>query len=102
MKRCRLTWLMVMLLGILALVSPIAIAADSKQNEPPPDPKWNLVRGHCSPCHSMRLVTQQRLDRLNWEWVMEDMVKKYGATWISKALQKEIIDYLVEHYGPDK
>jgi hypothetical protein len=59
-----------------------------------------VVRGHCSVCHSYRLVEQQSLDRANWDWVMDDMIDKYGATWIDPALRARIVDYLVEHHGP--
>jgi hypothetical protein len=61
-----------------------------------------VVRGHCSVCHSFRLVEQQRLDRANWDWVMEDMIVKYGATWIDERLREQMVDYLVEHYGPQR
>jgi hypothetical protein len=56
---------------------------------------------YCSACHSLELVQSQRLTRPDWEWVMEDMVGKYGGSWITPQEQKQIIDYLVEHYGPD-
>ena len=62
----------------------------------------DVVRGHCSVCHSYRLVEQQRLDRANWEWVMDDMIDKYGATWIDPGLREAIVDYLVEHQGPER
>ncbi len=61
-----------------------------------------LAIQHCSVCHSFQLVESQRLNRANWEWVMDDMVNKYGAVWISKEDQERIIDYLVERYGPEK
>jgi hypothetical protein len=61
----------------------------------------DVVRGHCSVCHSYRLVEQQRLDRANWDWVMDDMIDKYGATWIDPSLRERIVDYLVAHHGPD-
>jgi hypothetical protein len=61
-----------------------------------------VVRGHCSVCHSYRLVEQQRLDRANWDWVMDDMIDKYGATWIDPALRERIVDYLVQHHGPER
>ncbi len=44
----------------------------------------------------------QRLDRATWEWVVSDMVDKYGASWITEEQQKIIIDYLVENYGPNR
>ena len=87
-------------LGCAAMVH-VAWAAQNKLVLPEKQ-AWEVVRGNCSPCHSMRLVTQQRLDRNNWEWVMEDMIKKFGATWISPELRAIIVDYLVQHYGPKK
>jgi hypothetical protein len=62
----------------------------------------DVVRGHCSVCHSYDLVEQQRLDRANWDWVMDDMIDKYGATWIDPSLRERIVDYLVAHHGPDR
>ncbi|HEY7520603.1 MAG TPA: hypothetical protein VIE36_20120 [Methylomirabilota bacterium] len=62
----------------------------------------DVVRGHCSVCHSYGLVEQQRLDRANWDWVMDDMIDKYGATWIDPRLRQRIVDYLVEHHGPER
>jgi hypothetical protein len=47
-------------------------------------------------------VEQQRLDRANWEWVMDDMIDKYGATWIDPVLRERIVDYLVEHHGRER
>jgi hypothetical protein len=61
-----------------------------------------VVQGHCSVCHSYSLVEQQRLDRANWDWVMDDMIDKYGATWIDPALRERIVDYLVRHHGPER
>ncbi len=61
-----------------------------------------LTREYCSACHSFQLVEKQRLNRATWEWVMEDMTIKFGAGWITKEEQKVIIEYLVQHYGPDE
>lgn len=59
-----------------------------------------LFETHCSACHSLELPRSQHLDRDTWRWVMDDMVNKYGATWITEKQQERILDYLVEHYGP--
>ena len=82
-------------------------AATSAPVQPPPptDEKLSadkLARRNCSVCHSFQLVESQRLNRATWEWVMDDMVNKFGAVWISQDDQARIIDYLVEHYGPEK
>lgn len=61
-----------------------------------------VVQGHCGVCHSYQLVEQQRLNRANWQWVMDDMIDKYGATWIDPPLRERIVDYLVEHHGPEQ
>lgn len=60
------------------------------------------VRGHCGVCHSYELVEAQRLDRANWEWVLDDMIGRFGATWITPPLRQAIVDYLVEHHGPTR
>jgi hypothetical protein len=76
-----------------------ASAASIRRPEPlPPE----VVRGHCSVCHSYQLVEAQRLDRANWDWVMEDMIVKFGAAWINDDLRARIVDYLVEHHGPER
>jgi len=83
-------------------VAPSAVRAQTggtgqpKAEPLPPE----VVRGHCSVCHSYSLVEQQRLNRANWEWVMDDMIDKYGATWIDAALRERIVDYLAKHHGP--
>jgi len=33
---------------------------------------------------------------------MEDMIIKFGAGWITQEEQIVIIEYLVQHYGPDE
>lgn len=89
--------------GPFGASSPLpARAADpaTASRRPPLPPE--TVRGHCSVCHSFELVEQQRLDRANWDWVMEDMIVKYGATWIDEEFRARLVDYLVEHYGPER
>jgi hypothetical protein len=97
---------LVALAGPLAAPSPFQAPADAQTARTAPPGAEALpaavVRGHCSVCHSYRLVEQQRLDRANWDWVMDDMIDKYGATWIDPALRERIVDYLVEHHGPQR
>ena len=60
----------------------------------------HTVRGHCGVCHSYELVEAPQLDRANWDWVVDDMIGRFGATWIGPELREAIVDYLVEHHGP--
>lgn len=61
-----------------------------------------LFQTHCGACHSLELPRSQRLDRSTWRWVVDDMVNKFGATWITEQQQQVIVDYLAENYGPDR
>jgi hypothetical protein len=93
----------------LVLMGPFGVPFGLVQAEPAPSRGEReaplppeTVRGHCSVCHSFQVVESQQLDRANWEWVMEDMIVKYGATWIDDGLRERIVDYLVEHHGPSR
>ena len=59
-----------------------------------------LFEGICSACHSLDLPRSQRLTRPDWEWVLEDMVKKFGCP-INEEQGALILEYLVEFHGPD-
>lgn len=90
-----------------ALVAHTCTALADQVPSPPPPVSADasakqLFETHCGACHSLDLPRSQRLDRNTWRWVMDDMVNKYGATWITDAQQTRIIEYLVEHYGPDR
>ena len=115
MNACRWLSCLVLLIGMLCFSWLFIAASEKKQHSqeadsalvqkpeiadenPGPDV---LTHEYCAACHSFRLVEAQRLNRATWEWVMEDMVEKFGAGWITLDEQKIIIDYLVEHYGPE-
>ena len=59
-----------------------------------------LFRAYCGACHSLELATAQRLDRSNWEWVMDDMIEEYGGAWITGDERDRLVEYLVEQHGP--
>lgn len=61
-----------------------------------------LYRQSCQPCHSLDLVEHQRLNRDDWEWVLEDMVETYGARWITPKQRSELLDFLVDRYGSEE
>ena len=48
------------------------------------------------------LPKSQRLSRSDWQWVVDDMVKKYGMVWLKKEQRKSIIDYLAVTFKPEK
>lgn len=56
----------------------------------------------CSPCHSLKLVTQQGLSRVRWDETLNWMVAKQAMPEIAPEDRKLIIDYLAEFYGEDR
>lgn len=64
------------------------------------DEGWELVRGHCSACHSPRLVTQNRGSRATWLSMIRWMQDSQGLWEFEAATEAAILDYLARNYGP--
>lgn len=94
MRRFSLSLLPVLLLPLSAAAGSAPQAGDMQRGKA-------MFQTHCGTCHSLDLPQSQRLDRANWKWVIDDMVNKFGATWITDEQQALILDYLVQKYGPD-
>ena len=86
-------------LVILLLSSPIC--AEPNDNLPP-GPGQNEVRTYCAICHSLAIVTQQRLSRKVWDEVLIWMVDEQEMPKIAVDERSIIIDYLAQWYGIDK
>ncbi len=55
---------------------------------------------HCTPCHSAKLVTQNRMTREGWEATIRWMQKTQNL-WDLGAEEAVILDYLAAHYAPE-
>lgn len=53
----------------------------------------------CSACHSIRLVTQQRLPRRRWDHLLDWMVEEQGMPELPADERELILGYLTTHYG---
>jgi hypothetical protein len=62
------------------------------------DAGWEQVQANCSACHSLSLVTQNRMTRSNWINAIRWMQKKQGLWELGNA-ETAIIDYLEKNYG---
>ena len=63
-------------------------------------PGVELVTGHCSGCHSLRLVSQNRGDRNDWLETIRWMQKTQNLWQLGPETEARILDYLSRHYGP--
>jgi cytochrome c len=55
----------------------------------------------CNACHSIRLVTQQRLPRQRWDELLDWMVEEQGMTELTADERRMILQYLATQYGPN-
>ena len=63
---------------------------------------WQLVRAHCTGCHSSKLVTQQRGTAQQWLAMIRWMQKKQNLWQFDADTESRIIAYLSENYPPDE
>ncbi len=64
-------------------------------------PGWKMVKQNCTVCHSAKLVTAQRGNRLTWVSMIRWMQKTQGLWEIPSKTESTILDYLAEHYAPN-
>ncbi len=62
-------------------------------------PGWELVRAHCSGCHSLKLVTSQRGSRARWLSTIRWMQEKQNLWEIPEAQETQLLDYLGTAYA---
>lgn len=86
--------MMAAVLGTAGLAHAQGLSPESSGKE--------LFERTCSACHGLELPRKQRLNRANWEWVINEMAEQYGCNWITEVERAKILDYLVENFGPPK
>jgi hypothetical protein len=62
-------------------------------------PGVEVVRRHCSICHSVALVTQSRATREGWTAIIRWMQETQGL-WPLGPDEAPILDYLAANYPP--
>lgn len=58
-----------------------------------------LVQAHCSACHSLALITQNRMTRDRWLDTIRWMQETQGL-WPLGEQEPVILDYLAKHFAP--
>ncbi len=64
------------------------------------DEHWELVKGHCSACHSPRLITQNRGNRRTWLEMIRGMQETQGLWQFDETTENAMLDYLEKNYAP--
>lgn len=86
-------------LAAVELTSPICAELN---DDLPPGPGQTEVRTFCATCHSLAIVTQQRLSKKVWDEVLVWMVDEQDMPKVPVEERSKIIDYLAQWYGIDK
>ncbi|GGO87940.1 hypothetical protein GCM10011348_42280 [Marinobacterium nitratireducens] len=90
------------LLGVVLLLSAIPVAAKEAAVDPASGlkiaPGWEKVRGHCTACHSSKLIIQNHHSRERWESLIRWMQETQGL-WDLGADEAVVLDYLAAQYG---
>jgi hypothetical protein len=78
---------------------PIKVDVDSgmKMGE-----NWQLVRAHCTACHSGYHFLKQTGNRYTWSDMIDWMQKTQGLWQFDKETEEKIMNYLVTYYAPNK
>ena len=97
------------ILGLLATspVRPVltrnAATTDSTRTDPESglavDEQLPLVKGHCTACHSSRLILQSHFSREKWIERIRWMQRTQNL-WDLGESEPAVLAYLVKHYGP--
>jgi hypothetical protein len=99
LRRLSLTPLLLALGLSVAVAEPPATSAPDRVLEPANiDQGAQLVQAHCSACHSLALVTQNRMSREGWIATIRWMQDKQGL-WDLGQAEAMIVEYLAEHFG---
>lgn len=60
---------------------------------------WELVKTHCTSCHSAQLVTQNRATKEGWDNMIKWMQENQNL-WDLGDDHEGVIEYLATYYGP--
>lgn len=82
--------------------SAAAVLAQESDRLLPPGEGRETVEAICSACHSIRLVTQQKLSRERWDEVLGKMVKEQGMPELDAGTRESVLDYLAGNFGGGK
>lgn len=110
MLRKHFTLLSLAAAGVWWLAASVPAQEEKKKEEPPLDPltgmkmaeNWELVRTHCTVCHSPQQYLRQKGTQSTWSDTI-DWMQKSGGLWpLDAETRSKIVGYLADNYGPDE
>jgi len=87
----------------------VEIISDDKPVELPIDEQTgfvvdeglNLVKANCLPCHSSKIILQNKATKEGWESIIKWMQETQNL-WDLGDNKEKIVAYLAKNYGPDE
>jgi mono/diheme cytochrome c family protein len=104
----KLKTLCILLFALLTLSGLIAPVYSQDEDEDPDMALLPMGEGreevfyHCSACHSIKTVVQQRLSRETWDYTLDYMVAEQGMPELDPEERKIILEYLATNVSPQK
>lgn len=94
----------------ILLVFALAASSVSGEETVPLDPlsgmkmaeNWELVRAHCTVCHSAQQYLRQKGTESTWTDTIRWMQGSAGLWPLDSDTERKIVTYLAENYGPDE
>lgn len=83
----------------LTITEQVSEKADDNHFGLPKTEGFELIKGQCSGCHSLKLVAQNKLTRQGWKDLIVWMQREQNL-WDLGELEKPILDYLEAHCSP--
>jgi hypothetical protein len=84
----------------LIVFAGLALAETDSESGLVIDAHWQLVKAHCSACHSLHLVTQNRGSRQTWLEMIRWMQETQGLWQFDTTTESNILDYREKNYAP--
>lgn len=66
------------------------------------DKDFEVVKQNCTVCHSAKLITQSKMDKVSWRETIRWMQEKQGLWEFDPKTEETILGYLAKHYAPTR
>lgn len=79
--------------------NPAAPIGDEKLGGLPPGEGQIITLGLCSMCHSIQMVTQQRLPEHRWDELWDWMIQQQGMPDVGEPTRTQVLTYLKKNFS---